>query len=116
MAEDRTDVAGLVERAFLMGLGVMEMTRDRVNSLSKDLEDRGKMSESEAKKVADRFSTLAAEQQESVRKTVDTESDRFLRATGVATKEDVEALRAEVAELKALIAQRVVADEEPAPE
>jgi len=110
MAEDRTDMAGMVERAFLMGLGVMEMTRDRMNSLTKDLEERGKMSESEAKKVADRISSVAAEQQESVRKTVDTESDRFLRATGVATKEDVEALRAEVAELKALIAQRSVGD------
>jgi polyhydroxyalkanoate synthesis regulator phasin len=106
MADERTDVAGLVERAFLMGLGVMEMTRDRVSSLSKDLEDRGKMSESEAKKVADRMSSMASEQQESVRKVVDKESDRFLSATGVATKEDVEALRSEIAELKALIASR----------
>ena len=114
MAEDRTDVAGLVERAFLMGLGVMEMTRDRVSTLSNDLEERGKMSESEAKKVADRISTLAAEQQETVRKTVDKESDRFLNATGVATKEDLEALRAEIAELKALIASRATGDSEPA--
>ena len=117
MAEDRTDVAGLVERAFLMGLGVMEMTRDRVNNLSKELEERGKMSDSEAKKVADRISEMAAEQQESVRTTVDKESDKLLHATGVATKEDVEALREEIAELKALIAQRTVpeTDEEPAP-
>ena len=115
MADERTDVAGLVERAFLMGLGVMEMTRDRVSTMSKDLEERGKMSESEAKKVTDRISEMAAEQQESARKTVDQESDRFLRATGVATKEDVEGLRAEVAELKALIAQRSVADEADMP-
>ena len=115
MAEDRTDMAGMVERAFLMGLGVMEMTRDRMNSLTKDLEERGKMSESEAKKVADRISSVAAEQQESVRKTVDTESDRFLRATGVATKEDVDALKAEIAELKALIAARGATDEEYTP-
>lgn len=115
MAEERTDVAGLVERAFLMGLGVMEMTRDRVSTLSKDLEERGKMSESEAKKVADRISEMASEQQESVRKTVDKESDRFLNATGVATKEDFESLRAEIAELKALIAARTVGGEEPTP-
>ncbi len=115
MADERTDVAGLVERAFLMGLGVMEMTRDRVSTLSKDLEERGKMSESEAKKVADRISEMASEQQESVRKTVDKESDRFLNATGVATKEDLEALRTEIAELKALIASRGMGDAEPMP-
>jgi len=115
MADERTDVAGLVERAFLMGLGVMEMTRERVTSMTNDLVERGKMSESEAKKVADRIGEMATEQQESARKTVDKESDRFLRATGVATKEDVEGLRAEVAELKALIAQRPVTDEGSTP-
>ena len=36
MADERTDVAGLVERAFLMGLGVMEMTRERVTSMTND--------------------------------------------------------------------------------
>jgi polyhydroxyalkanoate synthesis regulator phasin len=111
MAEDRTDVAGLVERAFLMGLGVMELTRERAQKLAKELEERGKMSESEAKKVADRISEMASEQQESVRKTVDKESDRFLHATGVATKEDLDALREEIAELKALIASRAAGDE-----
>lgn len=111
MADDRTDVAGLVERAFLMGLGVVEVTRDRVKDLTKDLEERGKMSESEAKKVADRIGQVASEQQESVRKVVDQESDRFLHATGVATKEDLDALRAEIAELKSLIAARMPAEE-----
>ena len=115
MADERTDVAGLVERAFLMGLGVMELTRERANKLAKDLEERGKMSESEAKKVADRISEMASEQQESVRKTVDKESDRLLHATGVATKEDLDKLREEIAELKALIASRAATDEENTP-
>ncbi len=115
MADERTDVAGMVERAFLMGLGVMEMTRERMTALTKDLVERGKMSESEAKKVADRIGEMASEQTESVRKVVDKESDRLLHATGVATKEDLEALRAEIAELKALIAARPVVDEEYTP-
>lgn len=114
MPDDKTDVAGLVERAFLMGLGVLEVTREKVTGLTHDLIERGKMSESEAKKVADRITEMASEQQEAVRRTVDTESDRFLRATGVATKEDVDALKAEIAELKALIASRAGAGEDSA--
>lgn len=113
MPDEKTDVAGLVERAFLMGLGVLEVTREKVTNLTTELIERGKMSESEAKKVADKISEMASEQQEAVRKTVDTESDRFLRATGVATKEDVDTLKAEIAELKALIASRGITDEEP---
>lgn len=112
MPDEKTDVAGLVEKAFLMGLGVLEVTREKVGSLASELVERGKMSESEAKKVADRISDMAAEQQEAVRKTVDEESDRFLRMTGVATKEDVGALKAEIAELKAIIASRGAADAE----
>lgn len=117
MAEERTDVAGLVERAFLMGLGVLDITRERVSSLTNDMVERGKMSDSEAKRVADRMTELASEQQEYVRKTVDTETDRFLKATGVATREDVHSLKAEIAELKAMIASRPAPneDEENAP-
>ena len=48
MAEEKPDVAGLVERAFLMGLGVLEITRERVNTLTSDLVERGQMSQSEA--------------------------------------------------------------------
>lgn len=112
MADEKTDVAGLVERAFLMGLGVLEVTRERVTSLTDEMVEKGKTSQSEAKRVADRMTELASEQQESVRKTVDTGSDRFLRATGVATREDVDALKAEIAELKAMIAGRPAPSED----
>ena len=112
MAEERPDVAGLVERAFLMGLGVLEITRERVNTMTSDLVERGQMSQSEAKKVADRMSEMASEQQETVRKTVDKETDRFLKASGVATREDVDALKAQIAELKSMIAQRPAPSED----
>jgi polyhydroxyalkanoate synthesis regulator phasin len=112
MAEERTDVAGLVERAFLMGIGVLDITRERVNALTNDMVERGKMSQSEAKRVTDRMSEMAAEQQEFIRKTVDTESDRFLKASGVATREDVSSLKAEIAELKAMIASRPAPSED----
>lgn len=112
MAEERTDVAGLVERAFLMGLGVLDITRERVSALTNDMVERGKMSDSEAKRVADRMTELASEQQEYVRKTVDTETDRFLKASGVATREDVHSLKAEIAELKAMIASRPAPNED----
>ena len=117
MAEERTDVAGLVERAFLMGLGVLDITRERVNTLTNDMVERGKMSDSEAKRVADRMTEMASEQQEYIRKTVDTETDRFLKASGVATREDVEELKAEIAELKEMLASRAAAgaDEEYTP-
>jgi polyhydroxyalkanoate synthesis regulator phasin len=102
---DSPDIAGLMENAFLMGIGVMEITRDKVAGLTEELVARGKMSDSEAKKVAERMGTMAGEQQEAIRKTVVTETDKVMKTSGMATKSDVDSLRAEIAELKAMLAK-----------
>ncbi|HEY5541413.1 MAG TPA: hypothetical protein VIL41_08170 [Coriobacteriia bacterium] len=106
--EKKTDVpfdpAGIVEKAFLLGLGVLETTREKTTELANDLIDKGKVSQGEAKKVADRIGAIAEEQQESFRKTVATETEKAIKASGGVTREDYEKLAAELAELKAMIA------------
>jgi polyhydroxyalkanoate synthesis regulator phasin len=111
MAEEKRDVpvdiAGLMESAFMMGIGVMETTREKMQGLSDELIERGRMSQSDAKRVADRVSEVAGAQQDTLRKTVAEETRRALESAGVPTREDFEGLRAEIAELKALlVAQR----------
>jgi polyhydroxyalkanoate synthesis regulator phasin len=69
------DPAGLVESAFLLGIGVLEMTKEKTQGLASDLIDRGKLSQSDAKKVADKIGEIAEEQQDALRKTVATETD-----------------------------------------
>lgn len=103
------DVAGAIENAFLMGIGVLEMTREKSAEIVDDLIERGKMSKSEAKKVADRIGDLADEQQESMRSAVARETDRAIRSAGMATKADVDDLRTQIAELKALILESSIA-------
>lgn len=108
MADDKRndppfDVAGAIEKAFLMGIGVLEMTRDRTTEIADELIERGKMSTSDAKRVADRIGEVAEEQQQTFRSTVARETDRAMKTAGVATKEDLDELRAQIAELKALI-------------
>jgi len=98
------DPAGLMEKAFLMGIGVLDVTREKAEQFAEDLIERGKMSQSDAKKVADRVSEIAEEQQEAVRKTVATETEKVMKTTGVATKSEVDELKAQIAELKAMLA------------
>jgi polyhydroxyalkanoate synthesis regulator phasin len=102
---DAPDLAGIVENAFFLGLGALEVTREQVTKFTGDLVDRGKMSQSDAKKVADDFSEMAKKQQETVRKTVEKETDRVMKASGVATKSDVDALKEEIADLKAMLSK-----------
>jgi len=98
------DPAGLVESAFLLGIGVLEMTREKTQVLANELIERGKLSQSDAKKVVTRIGDIAEEQQAHMRKTVAHETDRLIRSGGMATKSEVEALHAEIAELKAMVA------------
>lgn len=98
------DPASLMENAFLMGVGVFEMTREKTQEMAGDLIERGKMSKSEAKRVADKLGEIAEEQQGTLRKTVAEETDKVLKTTGVATRDEIAELKAQIAELKAMIA------------
>jgi polyhydroxyalkanoate synthesis regulator phasin len=119
MADDKKsdaafDPAGLMENAFLMGIGVLDMTREKAEGFAAELIDRGKMSQSDAKKVADRVSEMAGEQQEAVRKTVEKETARVMKTTGVVTKTEVDDLKAQIAELKSMLASQGATVPEPA--
>ena len=97
------DPAGLMENAFLMGIGVLDISREKAEGFAQELIERGKMSQSDAKKVADRVSEMAGTQQEAVRRTVENETAKVMRTSGVATKGEVADLKAQIAELKAML-------------
>jgi polyhydroxyalkanoate synthesis regulator phasin len=99
------DLAGIMEDVFLMGIGVAEVTKDKVTELANEMIERGKMSESDAKKVADKINEVATDQQEAIRKTVTRETDKVIKESNVASKGDVDDLKAQVAELKEMIAK-----------
>ena len=108
MADDKKrdvpfDVAGLMESAFMMGLGAIEMTREKAGEITDELIERGKMSKSEAKDVAERLGDMAEKQQEAVRNVVQREADKAVKNAGMASKEDVDELRSQIAEIKAML-------------
>ena len=98
------DPAGIVEKAFLLGLGVLETTKEKTEELANDLIEKGKVSQGDAKKVGDKIGAIAAEQQETFRKTVANETEKAIKSSGGITRADYERLEAELAELKAMIA------------
>lgn len=104
------DPAGIVEKAFLLGIGVLEVTKDKTTELAHDLIAKGEMSQSDAKKVADRINEIAADQQETMRKTVASETDKALKTSGVATKAEMDDLKAQIAELKSMVASMSPSD------
>ena len=100
------DPAGIVEKAFLLGLGVLETTREKTTELANDLIEKGKVSQGDAKKVADRISEIAEESQENMRKTVAAETQKAIKSSGGVTRADYESLQAQIAELKTMLASQ----------
>jgi polyhydroxyalkanoate synthesis regulator phasin len=101
--DDQLDPAGMVEKAFLLGIGVLEMTKEKTQDFANELIEKGKVSQGDAKKVADKFTEMADEQQKTLRKTVATETDKVLKTSGVATKAEMAELKAQIAELKEML-------------
>jgi polyhydroxyalkanoate synthesis regulator phasin len=101
--EAPVDTTNIVEKAFLLGIGVLEMTKEKTQEFAGELIEKGKLSQGDAKKVADKFTELADEQQKTLRKTVASETDKVLKSTGVATKAEMDDLKAQIAELKDML-------------
>jgi polyhydroxyalkanoate synthesis regulator phasin len=101
--DDSLDPAGMVEKAFLLGIGVLEMTKEKTQEFANELIEKGKVSQGDAKKVADKFAEMADEQQRTLRKTVANETDKVLKTSGVATKAEMAELKAQIAELKEML-------------
>ncbi len=106
--------AGFIESVFLLGLGAASATRTAVESLSKDLVERGKMSQQEATKFAQ---DLARRADESTKKMQETATDGTRTAAGMvgfATKADISRIEGEIAEIKQLLMKSApVGDNEP---
>ena len=97
------DPSSIVEKAFLLGIGVLEMTKEKTQDFANELIEKGKVSQGDAKKVADKFTEIADEQQKTLRKTVAAETDKVLKTSGVATKAEMDDLKAQIAELKEML-------------
>lgn len=94
---------GLIERAFLMGIGAAMLAKDRVQELADELVERGKMNRDEAGTFVNRVYAEADKANSDLQSTVAREVDRVLGGLGVATAKDIASIRDELTEIKSMI-------------
>lgn len=95
---------GLIEKAFLVGLGAAVFAKDKAEELADELIRRGQMTKSESEGFVVRLANKADEATSSAGRTVAQESAKVVESMGLASKKDIERLEAELTEIKALIA------------
>jgi polyhydroxyalkanoate synthesis regulator phasin len=96
--------AGLIEKAFLMGMGAAFIAKDKAEELADEMVKRGRMTREESDSFASRLVNQADSAADSAQKTVSEETAKVVKRMGLASKEDLAKLENELTEIKALIA------------
>lgn len=96
--------AGLVEKAFLMGMGAAFFAKDKAEELADELVRRGRLSREDTESFTGRLVDQADTAAGSAQKAVADETAKVVGRMGLASKADVERLENELTEIKELIA------------
>lgn len=103
MTDDKQDI-GLIEKAFLMGLGAASLAKQKAEALAEELVERGTLTREQTDSFVNRLAAQAEEAGRSAQDVVTHGTERAISGVGLASAKDVEELRAELSEIKALIA------------
>lgn len=107
MPDEKTSAGedlGLIEKAFLMGVGAAMLAKDKVEELADELVSRGKLTSEQSDTFVNRLVTQADSTTKSVQSTVSREVERAVSGMGLASTRDLDDVRSELTEIKALIA------------
>ena len=91
----------LVKKAMFTGIGVMSLTKDKIEDVAKEFVEKGKLSEQEGKKLVDEILERSEESKNEISKQIDAVVKTTMAKMDVATKTDVANLQKEIEELKA---------------
>lgn len=95
---------GLIEKAFLMGLGTAVFARDKAEQLAGEMVKKGQMTKEESDSFVGKVAVKADETSAAVQKTVAVETEKNVKRMGLVTKADLAGLQDELTEIKAMLA------------
>lgn len=90
----------LFRKAVLAGIGIASLTMEKVEELSKDLIDKGKLSEQEGEKFLQEMQKRAEESREALKQQTDRFVESAIDRMQLAKASDLEKLQAEIEGLR----------------
>jgi polyhydroxyalkanoate synthesis regulator phasin len=91
----------LIKKAFYTGLGLAVLTKEKAEELVKDIAQQAKLSESEGKELVDGLIKQSDQARQDFQTKIDEAVLAVVKRLHLATHDEVEGLRAKVAELSA---------------
>ena len=90
----------LLKKAMFTGLGVMSLTKEKVEELAAEFVEKGKLSEQEGQKFVKDMVERSEASKDEIKKQIEFAVQATLAKMDVATKSDIEEMKTELASLK----------------
>ena len=90
----------LIKKAMFTGVGIVALTKEKVDEIAQEFVDKGKLSEQEGKKFVDELLKRSDESKEAIRQQVDERVRQAMQKVDIARSSEVEDLKAQIMELK----------------
>lgn len=95
----------LIKKAFYTGLGLAVLTKEKAEEMIKDISQQAKLSEHEGKELMDSLMKQSDQARQDFQSRVDEAVLAVVKRLHLATRDEVEGLRAKVEELSAKVGQ-----------
>ena len=90
----------LVKKAMFTGIGVMSLTKEKIEDIAGEFVAQGKLSEQEGKKMVNDLLERSEESKGALKKQIEAVVKSTLAKMDVATKSDMESLKSDMADLR----------------
>lgn len=90
----------LIKKAMFTGIGVATLTREKVEDISREFIEKGKLSELEGKKLVDDLMTQSEKAKNDMKEQVEGYVKTALSKMDLASNSELEELKKEIVELK----------------
>ncbi len=90
----------LVKKAMFTGIGVMSLTKEKIEDIAGEFVAKGKLSEQEGKKLVNDLLERSEESKGELKKQIEAVVKSTVAKMDIATKSDMEALKSDLAGLR----------------
>ena len=89
----------LIKKTLLTGLGLAFLTKEKIEEMTKEFIEKGKLSEQEGKKLYDELLEKAEESKEDVKKQIETITKETMKKMNLASRDDLQDMEKRLQEL-----------------
>jgi len=95
-----SDKSDILRKMGLFGIGVISLTKEKVEELSRELIQKGDLTQEEGKKFVHEVLSEKEKQVKVIEKQVNEKVQEFINKSGIVTKKDIQALEKKIEEFE----------------